>query len=224
MANFCSECGKPVVENTNFCTSCGASITGKAPSKVQWQDKREKVFGKRGNGGKNLTKRFFWIAGALLLGGWVYLNLPESGNAVIKALPVVTNAVYFGTAGQQMTNIPAKAENGKIIIPLDLLKEKKFIRFIYGDGSAGLPLLAYITNEGKIVTAVSLCEPCNSTAFHIKGNKIICNSCGSTWELNNLEAVSGSCGRYPPDALPNVVVGNEIQIDEQLVARWQRRV
>lgn len=224
MANFCSECGTPITENTNFCTSCGASITGKSPAKVQWQDKREKILGKRGNGGKSLPKRFFWIAGALLLGGLLYFNLPESGNAVIKALPTVTNAVYYGTAGQQMTNIPAKVENGKIIIPLDLLKEKKFIRFMYGDASSGLPLLAYISNEGKIITAVSLCEPCNSTAFHIQGDKIICNSCGSTWELNNLEAVSGSCGRYPPDALPNVVVGNEIQINEQLAARWQRRV
>ena len=224
MANFCSECGKPIAENTNFCTSCGASITGKGPTKAQWQDKREKVLGKQGNGHTSLTKRFFWIAGALLLGGWIYFNLPKSGNAVIKALPVVTNAVYYGPAGQQMMNIPSKVENGKIVIPLDLLKEKKFIRFMYGDGSSGLPLLAYISSEGKIVTAVSLCEPCNSTAFHIKGDKIICNSCGSTWELNNLEAVSGSCGRYPPDALPNVVVGNEIQIDEQLVARWQRRV
>lgn len=232
MANYCSECGKALGQGANFCTSCGASITGKprpnaggqAPAKTQWQDKREKVLGKQHDGGKNRTKLFLWIAGIALIGGWIYSNLPESGNPIIKASPVVTNAMYYSSTPLQMTPVLVKVENGKIIIPLDMLKEKKFVRFTYGDPSYGTPLLAYISSEGKIVTAISVCEPCNSTAFHIKGDKIICNSCGSTWELNDLEAVSGSCGRYPPDAVPNNIVGNEVQIDEQIVARWQRRV
>ena len=208
----------------SFCTNCGASLTGKTAVKAQWQDKREKVLGKQQNGGKNRVKVLIWTAAIAFLGGWLYLNLPESGNPVIKASPVVTNAVYYAPTAQQMTNIPVKVENGKITISLELLKEKKFVRFMHGDASSGLPLLAYISSEGKIVTAVSMCEPCNSTDFHIKGDKLICNSCGSTWELNTLTAVSGSCGRYPPDAVPNTVAGNEIRIDEQIVARWQRRI
>lgn len=123
-----------------------------------------------------------------------------------------------------MFDVPSKVQNGKIIIPLDLLKERKFLAFNYTTERNNVPLLAYITGEGKILTAVSMCEPCNSTRFHIKGDKLVCNTCGSTWELNDLEAVSGSCGRYPPDALPNTIIGNDIQIDEQLVARWQRRI
>lgn len=69
-----------------------------------------------------------------------------------------------------------------------------------------------------------MCEPCNSTEFHIEGNNLICNSCGTTWNLNDLNAISGSCGRYPPDPIPSMVVGNEIQIDEYLVTNWKRRV
>lgn len=224
MASFCSECGKPTAQDASFCTNCGTSLTGKTPVEAQWQDKREKVLGKQQNGGRNSVKVLIWIVGISFLGGWLYMNLPESGNPVIKASPVVTNAVYYGPTAQQMTNIPLKVENGKIAISLDLLREKKFVRFMYGDASTGIPLLAYISSEGKIVTAVSVCEPCNSTAFHISGDKIICNSCGSTWELNDLQVVSGSCGRYPPDAVPNSVVGDEIRIDEQVVSRWQRRV
>jgi len=223
MANFCSECGKPIAENTNFCTSCGASITGKAPAKAQWQDKREKVLGKQ-NSNKSPGKLLLFVVGAAVIGGWLYLNLPESGNPVIKESPVVVEPVRYTQSGQQMALLQTKVENGKVIVSLDLLKEKKFVKFSYGDPESGIPLLAYISSEGKIVTAVSVCEPCNSTAFHIAGDKIICNSCGSTWELNTLESVSGSCGRYPPDALPNTIVGNEIQIDEQIVAQWRRRI
>jgi hypothetical protein len=123
-----------------------------------------------------------------------------------------------------MFDIPSRVEEGKIIIPLDVVKERKFVAFNYTTPTNVVPLLAYVSGEGKIVTAVSMCEPCNSKRFHMKGDKLICNSCGTTWEVDNLEAVSGSCGKYPPDALPNIVVGDQIQIDAQTVATWQRRV
>ena len=223
MGHFCSQCGKTTQQDSNFCTHCGASLAGKAPAKTEWQQKREKVLGKRRRG-SNRMKLLLWTVGLSILGGWIYFNSPERGNPIIMALPVVTNAANYGTSAKQMSAIGATVENGTIVLSLELLKEKKFIRFVYGDSSSGLPLLAYISGEGKVVTAVSMCEPCNSTTFHIQGDKIICNSCGTTWELNTLEAVSGSCGRFPPDALPNTVVGNKVHINEQLVARWQRRV
>ena len=80
------------------------------------------------------------------------------------------------------------------------------------------------TEDGKVITAISICEPCDSKSFHIKGSNLICNSCGTTWDLNNLDAISGSCGKYPPDPIQSRVVGNEIQIDEYLVTGWTRRV
>ncbi|MBI3111173.1 MAG: DUF2318 domain-containing protein [Ignavibacteriales bacterium] len=224
MGNFCPECGKPLQGNANFCTGCGTSITGRAPAKVEWQDKRQKVLGGQQGNRKGWARTLLWVAGIAFLGGWLYMNLPESGNPVIKTSPVVVGAAFYSQTAQQMEKVSAKVDNGKIIIPLDILKAKKFIKFLHGDAASGLPMLAYISSEGKIVTAVSMCEPCNSTDFHIKGDKLICNSCGSTWELNTLTAVSGSCGRYPPDAVPNTVAGNEIRIDEQIAARWQRRI
>jgi hypothetical protein len=168
-------------------------------------------------------KVLLWATGFSLLGGWIYFNTSERGSPIIKASPVVMNAVNYGPSAKQMSDIAATEESGSIVLSLDLLKEKKLIRFVYGDSSSGLPLLAYISGEGKVITAVSICEPCNSTTFHIQGDKIICNSCGTTWELNTLEAVSGSCGRFPPDVLPNTVVGNKVHINGQLVSRWQRR-
>jgi uncharacterized membrane protein len=224
MTNFCSQCGKPVQQNADFCTKCGASISGKLPAKPRLVEKRERVIGKGFPARTKHKRAIFIVAGVALIGGWVYFNLPKIGNAVIAASPVVTGAAYYSQNVQQMVNISAKVENGKVILPMDVVKEKRFVRFLYGDPLSGISLLAYVTNEGKVVTAISLCEPCNSKAFHIKGDKIICNSCGTTWVLNDLEAISGSCGKYPPDALPNTIAGNDIQIEEQLIARWQRRI
>ena len=224
MANFCSECGKALEPDSNFCIGCGASLTGKKPAKPLWQEKHDRVLANHRPSGKNRLKMFIVLAVVVVFGGWVYFNLPESGNPVIKASPAIVSPASYSVTGEQMIDVPAKVENRKIILPLDLLRERKFIAFQYSTELNNIPLLAYITGEGKVVTAVSMCEPCNSTRFHMKGDKLVCNSCGSTWELNDLEPVSGSCGKYPPDALPNTVAGNEIQIDEQLVVRWQRRI
>lgn len=224
MAQFCSDCGRPIETNAKFCTHCGASLTGKAPAKPNWQEKRERVLGKQQSSDKSRLKTFIIVGVVAAFAVWLYLNLPESGNPIIKVSPIVTEAAQYPQTGQQMAPIAAKVEDGKIIIPLNVVKEKKFVKFSYGDQVNGLPLLAYVSGEGKIVTAVSVCEPCNSTDFHISADMVVCNACGSTWEVNTLEAVSGACGRYPPDAVPNTVVGNEIQIDEKLVARWQRRI
>lgn len=223
MANYCSKCGKPIQPEASFCISCGSSLTGKQPAKINWENKRAKVVGNQSER-KFPSKGAFIAALALAAFGWVYFNVPEKGNPIIKASPVSTAASAYPQSGTQMSDIGVTVENGKIIVPLDLVVSQKFVAFRYRTSQSDVPLLAYVSGEGKIVTAVSMCEPCNSTRFHIKGDKMICNTCGSTWELNSLESVSGSCGKYPPDALPSTIVGKEIQIDEALVAGWQRRI
>ena len=67
-----------------------------------------------------------------------------------------------------MTDVSANVENGKISIPLDMVKEKKMVRFEYKGNGVKIPIVSYITPAGKVVTAVSMCEPCRSTRFHIK--------------------------------------------------------
>ena len=224
MTHFCPQCGKPAVLNAEFCTRCGNSFTGKQPARNEWHDKRDKVLRQHD------PRRKRWMMPATIAAlfvaaiVWVYVSSPEGGNPIVTSQPVVVEPAKYSSAGQQMLDIPATVENGKIIVPLEFVRQKKFVAFSYESSTNTVPMLAYVTTEGKIVTAVSMCEPCNSTRFHISGEELVCNACGSTWKVNNLEALTGGCSRYPPDAVPNVVVGNQILIDEQLVAQWQRRI
>lgn len=223
MANFCSQCGKQTLQGAEFCIHCGASLSGKKPVRKEWEDKREKVVGPTNPPGKSWTKRLVVAVAVIAVVGLVYINMPDNGNPAVKAQPEVVDPAQYAPAGQQMFDTPSRVENGKIIVPLNLVKEKKFIAFTYRAPGAVVPLLAYVSSKGKIVTAVSMCEPCNSQRFHIGGEELICNACGTKWKIETLEPISGSCGKYPPDALPNVVEGNEIRIDERAVANWQRR-
>jgi hypothetical protein len=118
----------------------------------------------------------------------------------------------------------ARVENGKIVIPLSLLLEKKMLEFEYGSRTTIVPLLAYISNEGKLVTSIRFCEPCTSKSFEIDGMDLVCGNCGTRWKLDNLRGISGNCQKYPPSPIPSQIIGNEIQISEDLVANWKLRI
>lgn len=226
MANFCTQCGEKVVADASFCIHCGHRLTpGSSTSKPLLDAKKERVIGNIQSGGK---LKFIFLGGLAIVTIYGLLSfmgsLPSKANPIIDRQPVVNSPLQYSDARRQMRPIEIRVENGKIIIPLDEVQERKFVAFNYDKGGTKIPLLAYISGEGRLVTAVSMCEPCNSTRFHIRGDDLICNSCGTTWELDNLSGVSGSCQKYPPDAIPSEVVGNDIVIDEAIVASWQRRI
>lgn len=222
--NFCPECGTKLLNSAKFCPECGHRLSSFAvKNNYQKNNKREKVLA----GSKSSHKRkYLGLATILLIGALIfYINAkPSKEEAIIKQQPKISEAVNYPATRFDHLYSVAFTRDGKIILPLDVVNEKKFVKFDYTGSNTTIPLLAYLTEDGKVVTAISLCEPCDSKSFHIKGSNLICNSCGTTWNLNSLEALSGSCRKYPPDPLPSIVVGNEIQIDENLVTNWKRRV
>lgn len=217
---YCPKCGHKLINNVVYCPNCGNKINrGKS------QTKKERVIHNKAKA----SKSNLYIAAILILFvGAIFFYLksePSKELEIIEKQPKVTDKVTYPLTRYDHAFTIAFSKNNKIILPLDLVKERKFVRFEYVSGnSPAVPILAYLTEDGKVVTAISMCEPCNSTEFHIQGSNLICNSCGTTWNLNDLDAISGSCGKYPPDPIPSKVVGNEIQIDEYLVTNWQRRV
>jgi len=222
--NYCPKCGEKINREIKFCPSCGYKIIdGPTLRNNGSSSKREKVLNQR-NG---IKKKGFITAGVIILFVSTiifYINAkPSKEEAVIKQQPKISDAENYPLTRYDHFYSIAFARDGKIILPLDVVKEKKFVKFDYQGTNSSIALLAYLTEDGKVVTAISLCEPCDSKDFHIQGSNLICNSCGTTWDLNNLDAISGSCGRYPPDPVPSKVVGNEIQIDEYVVTSWTRR-
>ena len=165
------------------------------------------------------------IVVAIVIGAPIWL-LPGDVEAQLRAPspPRPSDKTEYWAKAIRMTDVSPKGENGKISIPLDVVKEKKIVRFEYEGNGVNIPLLSYITDGGKIVTAVSVCEPCRSTRFHIKEKLIVCNSCYTEWNLETLKGIKGGCLKYPPDAIPNRVENGRILIDEKTVTQWKPRV
>lgn len=222
---FCPECGTKLSTALKYCPDCGHKLEGIA-EQTNFHPKNKRDIILSGSRNSKWKKNYFGLIILLFIAVMVYYLLDKSSEEelIIEKQPKVTESVNYPAARYDHAYSIAFSKNGKIIFPLDVVKEKKFVKFDYIANGGTIPLLAYLTEDGKVITAISICEPCNSTSFHISGKNIICNSCGTTWNLNTLEAVSGSCGKYPPDPIPSKVVGNEIQIDENLITGWTRRV
>jgi uncharacterized protein len=154
------------------------------------------------------------LAVVVVAGGWLILRSRAGANA------------GGGGAGElvRMTDIQIAAVGGELAVPLATIKDKSLVRFVYKGEKEETPLLAYVAPSGKMIAAVSVCEPCASTRFFIQGNRIICSSCGSQWDLETLRGISGGCLRYPPDLLESVEKDGNLVIDEALVAAWRPRI
>ena len=214
----CTKCHAKNEESSNFCKKCGFKISGS-----QFQDKQEKVLG-----GK---KKSSWaivslVVSVIALGGIAYWIIQggTAGDSEALSQPKVSGTVDYTGQKIPMTDVQPSVESGKISIPLDLVMEKRMVRFEYEANGNKIPLLSYITQSGKVVTAVSMCEPCRSTRFHIKDKTLVCNACGTVWQLETLKGISGGCLKYPPDFIPSTVDKGRIQIDEKVVAQWKPRV
>ena len=174
------------------------------------------------------TAKIIYAGGALLLTAIftsVFVNnLPGKPDPVIAAQPDVAMASTYASANLDQQPVTSRVEGGKIIISLNSVLDKKIVAFDYPSENTIIPLLAYISNDGKLVTCIRLCEPCNSHVFRIEGTELACGNCETHWKLSNLEGTKGSCQKFPPAPIPSVVVGSEIQIDEAVVKNWKMRI
>ncbi|TGE32830.1 DUF2318 domain-containing protein [Desulfosporosinus sp. Sb-LF] len=132
---------------------------------------------------------------------------------------------YSSNAKLEQTIVPSKVENGKeVVTTLGTVKEKQFIKTEYKANGKVVPLTAFIQPNGKVMVAVSYCEPCKGDSFHISGNQIICDTCGTTWDLQTLKGTSGGCQDYPPQALTYSVNGDNLEIPQAALDTWAPRV
>lgn len=146
-------------------------------------------------------------------------------------------AVNVGTtsyAGKtlQMTKIPVDISGGKVSVNLDDIKNKKMVTFEVpgvnfnldnGTPFDYLPLLAYVSPKGNVVVATSLCEPCSGITFSISNDTLVCNTCGTTWELEGLKGIQGGCPQYPPEIVEYKAEGGKLVLDEAKLKQWQPR-
>lgn len=164
-----------------------------------------------------------FVVAAIPLAWFVFRDSPDASSGSVAGTKVMEK-VSYRNQNVAMTRIDAAVAGGSVSIPADLIQEKKLVYFEYASGRKRVPLMAYVTPSGKLVTAVSMCEPCKSTKFHIENEQMVCNACFTRWTLEGLRGISGGCLEYPPDVVAHTIEGGNVKINERIVLDWKPRV
>ena len=160
---------------------------------------------------------------AVPLAWFLFKESPEAGMGSVSGTTVMEK-VNYRNQRIAMTRVDAATGGGYTEIPVDVVKDKKIVYFEYSKAGKQVPLMAYITPSGKLVTAVSMCEPCRSTKFHIEGEDMVCNACGTRWTMEGLQGISGGCLAYPPDVVAHTLEGGKVRIQDTIILDWKPRV
>lgn len=172
----------------------------------------------------------YTIAGILtvviMIGTYFFVSNSNKPNPSVTAAADIGQTMSYSPSEKlEQTKAESKIENGKAIVTtLSTVKEKKFIWTEYKEDGKRIPLTAFVQPDGKVMVAVSFCEPCKGETFHITGNQIVCNVCGTTWDLQTLKGLSGGCQDYPPEALTYSLNGDNLEIPQAVLDAWEPRV
>lgn len=221
----CSACGAPVAVGARFCASCGSALS--VPQTLAPLQMRSPTPPPTRHPMSRRAKALYGSIVVVLCVAFLLLfldHLPGGANPVIATQPDVAMASNYTDVTLTPTAIAIQEQDGKLRFPLSALQQYKIVSFDYAADNRTIPLLAYISPEGKLVTAIRLCEPCNSTTFRLEGTELACGNCETRWKLNNLEGLQGSCQKYPPAPIPSTVVGNFVEIDQRVVRAWKIRI
>lgn len=123
-----------------------------------------------------------------------------------------------------MKDVAATVANGEVSLSLADLKKYRLLAFSYKKDGMDVPMLAMVTPSGRLFTGSAKCEPCNSRRFHTEPDgTLTCNACGTKWDLESLQGISGGCPNYPPQEMTNSIRGGRIIIKEPVVRAWRPR-
>ena len=192
-------------------------------------EKREKFVGANQPKSKAGTYFLVGILGVAILVAGVFFVLRKPDTA---AWAVNVGAADYTGKTLQTTKIKAEIAGDKVSVNLDDIKNKQMvtfdvpgINFTLNNGTPFdyLPVLAYVSSKGNVVVASSLCEPCSGITFSISGDTLVCNSCGTTWDLESLKGIAGGCTQYPPDSFKYKVEGGKLVLDQDQLRQWKPR-
>lgn len=184
---------------------------------------REKT-SKSGNVQNKLGRNIILIAAVLIgiAGYWTIVQISDGGfnkyPSFVEGIDYLNPVV--SSNGSKITVQEKFVENYKLVY-VDVKLEAPVEEFVYlrrriplsmyNEGEY-LPLVVISTPKGKTLAGIRVCEPCGSFNFHIVEKKYLqCDACGTRWNIETLQGISGGCQNYPPPEL-SVNTANEIEI------------
>ena len=165
------------------------------------------------------------VLGAALMMLYNFDRDAESEAAQYLGESVTESRSYIGEV-VSMTEIEPMIEDGWLTMPLAVISEHNIVYFeMDNDEGFSVPLMAYITPSGRLFAGSSMCEPCQGRTFSLAGETLVCDTCRTTYTIEDQRFISGStaCGAYPPVNMNPLVENGLVKIPLEKVLEWRTR-
>lgn len=115
---------------------------------------------------------------------------------VIASLSLFSNNEGKNTASstKSVTN-----ENGDMVIPISGITDKASF-YTYDELDSKMEVIAVKASDGTIRTAFNTCQVCYSSGrgYYVQeGDKLVCQNCGNTFGMDEVEVTKGGCNPVP---------------------------
>ena len=128
--------------------------------------------------------------------GIVLLTIVLAAGAVLASCSSSKASAQGGTFSP--TKVTATVNGDNVSIPASAITTNKNVEFevVFPQGTA--TYMAYDYN-GTVQIRASVCVPCQGRSFTLKGNTLVCDTCGTVFSAQNGKGLSGvtACQNYP---------------------------
>lgn len=130
------------------------------------------------------------------------------------------NATTKSLAGEQDNRAP-EVKDSDIVIPLSEVTETA--RFYPTEiNGTKLEVIAVKAPDGTIRTAFNTCQVCYSSGrgyYEQEDDKLVCQNCGNTFGMDDVEVTKGGCNPVPINADMKTVDDTNITISKDLLVQ-----
>lgn len=122
--------------------------------------------------------------------------------AVAVVAAVIVSFTLFSNNENNNTASTAKSvtnENGDMVIPISDITDKASF-YSYEELDSNMEVIAVKASDGTIRTAFNTCQVCYSSGkgYYVQeGDKLICQNCGNTFGMDDVEVTKGGCNPVP---------------------------
>ncbi|MFH1381439.1 MAG: Fe-S-containing protein [Chloroflexota bacterium] len=134
-----------------------------------------------------------------------------SGIVLLLALGLITLVACSGgtSAPQKAGWVESKINGDTVSIPASKVQNSKIVDFGVSTSAGDMTFMAYWLG-GKTYVRASICPPCRSRSFALKGDKLVCDACGTVFSATTGKGISGACVAYPKAEVAYGVNGGDI--------------
>ena len=101
-----------------------------------------------------------------------------------------------GAAAVKPTWITPVVSGDSVLLPMATVQQDTIVHFWVTTPDGKESFMAY-QYGGTTYVRADICVPCRSINFSLKGDILVCDSCGTTFSATSGKGVSGACKAYP---------------------------